>query len=139
MKRIRRRVWTMMDARPPVAHCGRPCRAWRVSARAVGRRRFLETIALRNPQVFHALACAYTKCWFTTPFLAASLLRSVLAIVAYRHLCRFMRTRSRATGSRRTDRRSRASAVTHMTRAHSDAHPIPTWLTVTSEVSTRAS
>jgi hypothetical protein len=47
---------------------------------------FLEIIALRNAPVFHALGYAYATFWFTTPFLAASLLTSILAIVAYRHL-----------------------------------------------------
>jgi len=33
-------------------------------------------IALRNPPVFHVLAYTYATVWFTTPFLAASLLLS---------------------------------------------------------------
>src|SRR5207249_9657752 len=47
---------------------------------------FLEIIALRDAPVFHALGYAYATFWFTAPFLAASLLLSILAIVAYHHL-----------------------------------------------------
>jgi hypothetical protein len=47
---------------------------------------FLELIALRNPPVFHVLAYTYATVWFTTPFLAMSLVTSMLAIVAYHHL-----------------------------------------------------
>src|SRR5579864_7669838 len=47
---------------------------------------FLEIIALRDPWVFHLFGCAYATCWFSTPFLAASLLLSMTAIVAYRRL-----------------------------------------------------
>ncbi len=47
---------------------------------------FLEMIALRNPPVFHVFAYTYATVWFTTPFLAMSLVTSVLMIVASRHL-----------------------------------------------------
>jgi hypothetical protein len=81
-------LWRLMDARPLVALLvAAGVGAWGVSAHPLPADNvFLEIIALRNPPVFHALAYAYATCWFTTPFLAASLLLSVLAIVAYRHL-----------------------------------------------------
>src|SRR6266852_5268246 len=47
---------------------------------------FLEMIALRNPPVFHVLAYTYATAWFTTPFLAMSLVTSLLVIVTSRHL-----------------------------------------------------
>ena len=47
---------------------------------------FLEIIALRDAPVFHALGYTYATFWFTAPFLAASLLLSMLTIVAYHHL-----------------------------------------------------
>jgi type IV secretory system conjugative DNA transfer VirD4/TraG family protein len=46
---------------------------------------FLALIQLERPFVFDVLTYGYAVLWFTTPFLAASLLTSVLAIVAYRY------------------------------------------------------
>jgi hypothetical protein len=46
---------------------------------------FLAVIALRTPFVFHVLTYGYATVWFSTPFFAASILLSVLAIAAYRH------------------------------------------------------
>jgi hypothetical protein len=46
---------------------------------------FLALIQLQKPFVFDVLAYGYATLWFTTPFLAASLLTSVLVIVAYRY------------------------------------------------------
>src|SRR3954471_2147051 len=46
---------------------------------------FLALIAVRNPPVFHVLTYGYATLWFSTPFFAASMALSVLAIVAYRH------------------------------------------------------
>src|SRR5882762_10015908 len=48
---------------------------------------FLGLIHLERPFVFEVLAYGYATLWFTTPFLAASLVTSVLAIVAYRYPC----------------------------------------------------
>jgi len=45
---------------------------------------FLGLIALQNPSVFRLLTCGYATLWFTSPFFAASLALSVLAIVASR-------------------------------------------------------
>src|SRR5947209_7349750 len=46
---------------------------------------FLALIQLRTPRVYNVLSYGYATLWVTTPFLAASLLTSVLAIVAYRY------------------------------------------------------
>lgn len=45
---------------------------------------FLTLIAVQKPFVFDVLAYGYAALWFTTPFFAASLLTSMLAIVVYR-------------------------------------------------------
>src|SRR5688572_447998 len=45
---------------------------------------FLQLIALREPTLFRALVHGYAALWFSTAFLAASLVLSVLTIVAYR-------------------------------------------------------
>jgi hypothetical protein len=47
---------------------------------------FLALIQTRKPLVFHALTYGYATLWFTTPFLLASVLTSMLAIIVYRHL-----------------------------------------------------
>ena len=46
---------------------------------------FLALIAAKDPTVFHVLTYGYATMWFSTPFFAASLALSMLAIVAYRH------------------------------------------------------
>ena len=46
---------------------------------------FLALIQLERPFVFQVLTYGYATLWFTTPFLAASLVTSVFAIVAYRY------------------------------------------------------
>src|SRR5712691_8516674 len=46
---------------------------------------FLALIALKKPAVFHFLTYGYATLWFTTAFLAASLVTSVFAILAYRY------------------------------------------------------
>jgi hypothetical protein len=46
---------------------------------------FLALIAVRNPPVFHVLTYGYATLWLSTPFFAASMALSVLAILAYRH------------------------------------------------------
>ena len=45
---------------------------------------FLQLIALREPVLFRALLQGYAALWFSTSFLAASLLLSLATIVAYR-------------------------------------------------------
>ena len=47
---------------------------------------FLGLIALRTPAIFHLLAYGYATIWFTTPFFAASLVTSMIAILAYHRL-----------------------------------------------------
>ena len=46
---------------------------------------FLALIALKKPVVFHVLTYGYATLWFTTAFLAASLVTSAFAIVAFRY------------------------------------------------------
>ena len=46
---------------------------------------FLQLIALREPVIFRALMHGYAALWFSTSFMAASLVLSIAAIVAYRH------------------------------------------------------
>ena len=46
---------------------------------------FLALIALEKPFVFRVLTYGYSTLWFTTSFFAASLVMSIVAIVAYRH------------------------------------------------------
>lgn len=47
---------------------------------------FLGLIALRAPRVFALLRYGYATLWFTTPFLAASLCVSLVAIAVYRRV-----------------------------------------------------
>ena len=47
---------------------------------------FLALIALRTPAIFHMLAYGYATIWFTTPFFAASLVTSMIAILVYHRL-----------------------------------------------------
>lgn len=46
---------------------------------------YLQLVELRSPFVFRALLYGYATLWFATPFFAASLLTSLVAIVAYRY------------------------------------------------------
>jgi len=45
---------------------------------------YLQLIELRNPTAFWVLVYGYATLWFTTPFLAASIVGSLTTIVAYR-------------------------------------------------------
>jgi hypothetical protein len=47
---------------------------------------FLGLIAERAPDVYHVLAYGYATLWFLTPYFAASMLMSLVAIVAYRRV-----------------------------------------------------
>ena len=63
-----------------VGACGAP--------RLSGRSRttcILQLIALRHPHAFRVLVYGYATLWFTTPFFAASMVGSLVAIVAYRY------------------------------------------------------
>ena len=46
---------------------------------------FLQMIDVRKPFVFDVLSYGYVTLWFSTPFLAASMLMSLIAIAASRH------------------------------------------------------
>src|SRR5258705_3371030 len=46
---------------------------------------FLALIRLQKPAVFAAFAYGYAAMWFTTPFIGASLVTSLCAIVVYRY------------------------------------------------------
>src|SRR4026207_589168 len=46
---------------------------------------FLALIAAKDPATFHVLTYGYATMWFSTPFFAASVALSMVAIVAYRH------------------------------------------------------
>ena len=78
----------MLDARPLVAMIvAAGVGTWGLSAYPLPMDNvFLEIMALRNPAVLQLLGYTYATFWFTTPFLATSLLLSVLAIVAYHRL-----------------------------------------------------
>jgi hypothetical protein len=63
---------------------------------------FLTPIQLQNPSVFQVLAYGYTTLWFTTPFLAASLVMSLVAPVVYRRLAGARSRASCRTAASRT-------------------------------------
>ena len=46
---------------------------------------YLQLIELRSPAVFLALVYGYATLWFTTPFVALSIVASLVTIVAYRY------------------------------------------------------
>jgi hypothetical protein len=91
---------------------------------------FLALIALKKPVVFHVLTYGYATLWFTTAFLAASLVTSVFAIVAYhypgtarrRPLPQYPEPASRPTPTVVLGER-------HFARTLGPA-PDPTWLTI---------
>ena len=91
---------------------------------------FLALIALKKPVVFHVLTYGYATLWFTTAFLAASLVTSVFAIVAFcypgtaprRPLPPYPEPASRPTPTLVLGER-------HFARALGRA-PDPTWLTI---------
>ena len=91
---------------------------------------FLALIAIQKPVVFHILAYGYAALWFTTPFFAASLVTSVVAILVLRHPAG---TRSRPLPPYPPPEHRPAPAVvlgeTHLPRASGPA-PEPTWLTI---------
>jgi hypothetical protein len=91
---------------------------------------FLALIALQNPFVFHVLVYGYATLWFTTPFFAASLATSVLAIVASRYPTAL---RPRALPLYPPPE-SRPTPTLVLGEAHfatsPDRAPAPTWLTI---------
>jgi len=91
---------------------------------------FLALIQIRKPFVFDVLGYGYATLWFTTPFLTASLLTSVSAIVVYRYP---------PTGRRRAlppypSPESRTAPMLVLGEAHFPTTPgrapAPTWLTI---------
>lgn len=91
---------------------------------------FLGLIQLRKPLIFDALAYGYATLWFTTPFLLASLITSVLAIVVYRHP---PGARQRVLPPYPTPE-SRPTPMLVLGEAHFETTPgrapSPTWLTI---------
>ena len=91
---------------------------------------FLGLIQLERPFVFQVLAYGYATLWFTTPFLAASLFTSLLAIIVY---CYPQTTRARALPPYIPPESRPAPTLvlgeTHFLRASGRA-PAPTWLTI---------
>ena len=91
---------------------------------------FLALIAAQNATVFHVLTYGYATMWFSTPFFAASMVLSVLAIVAYRR-APSVRTR-RLPRYPAPETRSAPSLVlgeTHFPTTPGRA-PTPDWLTI---------
>jgi hypothetical protein len=91
---------------------------------------FLGLIALETPYVYRLLSYGYATLWFTTPFFAASLLTSVLAIVTSRWPSR-LRSRPLPLYPQ-PEARSSPSLVlgeAHLGRMPGPA-PQPTWLTI---------
>jgi len=91
---------------------------------------FLALIRLERPLVFGVLMYGYATLWFTTPFLAASLIASLLAIVGYR--CPPSRRRRALPLYPPADTRPELMLVlgeTHFARKPGRA-PAPTWLTI---------
>jgi TraM recognition site of TraD and TraG len=91
---------------------------------------FLQLIALREPMLFRALLHGYAALWFTTSFFAASLVLSVLTIVAYR---RAPTPRARALPRYpKPETRSSPTLVLGETHSHTTPGraPQPTWLSI---------
>jgi hypothetical protein len=91
---------------------------------------FLSLIALRTPVIFQMLAYGYATIWFTTPFFAASLVTSMVAILLYHRL---PVTRSRPLPPyERPEARPTPSLI--LGEAHYISKvgraPTPTWLTI---------
>jgi hypothetical protein len=91
---------------------------------------FLGLIQLERPFVFSVLSYGYATLWFTTPFLAASLVTSLLTIVAYR-LPRTTRNRALPAYPQPETRPTLALVLgeSHFARTSGRA-PVPRWLTI---------
>src|SRR5262245_43551561 len=91
---------------------------------------FLALIQLERPFVFKVLSYGYATLWFTTPFLAASVIASMVTIVAYRSP---QSTSSRALPPYpQPETRPNPMLVlgeSHFARTPGRA-PAPTWLTI---------
>ena len=91
---------------------------------------FLALIQIRKPFVFDVLGYGYATLWFTTPFLTASLLTSVSAIVVYR----YPPTARRRALPPYPSPESRTAPMLVLGEAHFPTAPgrapAPTWLTI---------
>src|SRR3954470_11725733 len=91
---------------------------------------YLQLIELRSPAVFNVLVYGYATLWFTTPFLALSILASLVTIVAYRYPAG---TRAKPLPAYVPPER-RPSPTLVLGEAHfettSGRAPAPTWLTI---------
>src|SRR3954454_11259062 len=123
---------TVVEARTLVAMMVAACAGtWGLRAHPVDQENlFLALIAAKDPTVFHVLTYGYATLWFSTPFFAASVALSTLAIVAYRHA---PSVRSRALPPYPSpERRSSPSVVlgeAHFLNTPGRAHS-PEWLTI---------
>jgi hypothetical protein len=123
---------TLLDARTLVAL------AVAVAAGVWGRRTyplpqddlFLTLVAIRRPDLYRGLGYTYALVWFTTPFFAASLVGSLLAILAYRHAPRLTYRRL----PRYVEPEDRPAPALVLGEAHHHTQPgrapDPTWLTI---------
>ena len=77
---------TMVESRTLVAMVVAACvGTWGLRQHPVDHENlFLALIAAKDPAIFHVLTYGYATLWFSTPFFAASVILSVVAIVAYR-------------------------------------------------------
>jgi TraM recognition site of TraD and TraG len=91
---------------------------------------FLGLIEARSPGMFTVLVYGYAALWFSTPFFGASLVLSLLAIMASRHAPR-VRSRSLSRYSQPEDRPAPTLVLgeTHFETTHGRA-PRPAWLTI---------
>src|SRR5262245_25460609 len=91
---------------------------------------FLALIQIERPFAFQVLSYGYATLWFTTPFLAASVITSLAAIVAYR-LPQSIRSRALPPYPQPETRPSPTLVLgeSHFTRMPGRA-PAPTWLTI---------
>ena len=91
---------------------------------------FLALIRLERPVIFSVLSYGYATLWFTTPFLAASLVTSLVAIIAYRH----PQTRRRQALPPYPSPETRPVPMIVLGETHSPQlpgrAPCPTWLTI---------
>src|SRR5215831_10634439 len=78
---------TVVEARTLVAMSVAACvGAWGLRNYPVDHENlFLALIAAKDPAIFHVLTYGYATMWFSTPFFVASVVLSMVAVVAYRH------------------------------------------------------
>jgi len=91
---------------------------------------FLALIELQNPRAFRALQYGYAALWFSTPYLLATVVASLLAIVAYRHPAT-VKT-SALPPYPEPETRPEPFLVLGETHCHTTLEPAanPTWLTI---------